>query len=185
MIRHVHRAAGLLRTELFPVMDREKANKVVINYTGHVPDPRLDAHAIDMLDASLHYLGGTHHYVVTTEGRIEVGRDPRTRSSRTRTKRYHREAIFVGIVGGLAADNGHRIATITEAQNEAGAWLLQALADNLGVELEVIDHVENWNASRDLNSKDHAKALRSEILELLYANMTDDEIAMSEDRITA
>ena len=185
MTRQVHRAAGLLRTELFPVMDREKTNRVILGYTGHTPDPRIDAQAIDTLDASLGYLGGSHHYVVTTEGRIEVGRDPWTRSPRTRTKRYQREGIFVGVVGGINAENGHRLATITEAQNEAVEWLLQALADNLGVELEVVDHVENFAASRDVQSKDFAKAMRADTIDILYALMTDEEIAASDERLTA
>ena len=185
MTHQVHRASSLLRTELFPVMDRDKTNRVILSYTGHTPDPRIDAHAIDLFDAGLGYLGGSHHYVITTEGRIEVGRDPWTRSPRTRTKRYQREGIFVGVVGGIDVETGHRLASVTEAQNEAVEWLLQALADNLGVELEVVDHVENFAASRDVHSKDFAKATRAETIDILYALMTDEELAMSDERLTA
>ena len=172
----VHRAVGSLRTELFPVMYRERTDKVVLNYTGHVPDPRLDAQAIDLLDASRHYLGCTHHYIIGTSGRIEIGRDPLTRSPRTRTKRFHNQAIFVGVVGGLAAATGNRIATITDAQHEAVEWLLQALADTLNVALEVADHIENWEASRKLQSKDSFKSLKTEALDLLHDQMTAAEL---------
>ncbi|SIT81218.1 hypothetical protein SAMN05421665_1235 [Yoonia rosea] len=185
MTPKVHRAAALLRTELFPTMYRETTNKIVLAYTSHVPDPRIDAAAIDMLDATDHYLGCSHHYVISTEGRIEVGRNPLTRSSRTRIKRYQQQALFIGVVGGLAAGNGHRADTITAAQEEAVEGLLQALADNLGVELEVFDHIANWNASHNLQSKDIGQTIRADTIDILYALMTDEELAASDERITA
>ena len=185
MTHQVHRPAASLRTALFPTAPRETTSKILVSYTNQVPDVRIDAQAVDMADASRAYFGCIYHYVIGTSGRIEVGRDPRTCSPKTRQKRFHKQALFIGVVGGLSADTGRRISTITDAQNEAVEWLMQALADTLGVELEVIDHTEHWAASRDLQSKDLGKAVRSEILEAIYAEMTDEELAASPDRLAA
>lgn len=97
----------------------------------------------------------------------------------------HREAIFIGVVGGLAADTGYRIDTITDAQNEAVEWLAQDLADAVSVSLEITNHIENWAASRDIHSKEAGKSIRADTLDLLYALMSDEELAASTDRITA
>jgi hypothetical protein len=184
MTHKVHRAASLLRTEMFATMDREITNKIVLAYTDHVPDPRIDAQFIDYTDGSKGYFGCSHHYVIGTEGRIEIGRDPRTRSSRTRMKRMHREAIHIGVVGGLSADTGYRVDTINDAQNAAVDWLTQQLADTLGTSLEITDHIETWAASRDLHSKEAGKSIRANTIDHLYALMTDEELAASDDRIT-
>jgi len=97
----------------------------------------------------------------------------------------HREAIFIGVVGGLEPTEGNRVATITNAQNEAVEWLVQELADTLGVPLEITDQIETWGASRSLKSDNAGKAARSEFIDILYANMSDEELAASPDRITA
>lgn len=180
----VHRASSTLRPELFTTLDRDLTNKLVIGYTNHVPDPRIDAAFIDYIDASRGYFGCAWHYVVGTKGRIEIGRDPRTRSSNTNQRRMHREAIHIGLVGGLATDTGYRVATVTEAQNEAVEWLIQAIADTLGVPLELTDNTEHWAASRSLTSKDAATAIAADTFQRLYDAMTDDELAASDDRLT-
>jgi hypothetical protein len=100
-------------------------------------------------------------------------------------KRLQHEAIFIGVVGGLEATTGHRIATITDAQNEAAEWLLQELADTLEVPLEITDQTVNWSASRNLQSKDIGRSIRAEALDILYSQMTDEELARSDYRATA
>jgi hypothetical protein len=165
-------------------MHQEITNKIVLAYTDHVPDPRIDAQFIDYTDCSMGYFGCSHHYLIGIEGRIEIGRDPRTRSPRTRMKRMHREAIYIGVVGGLSADTGYRINSITDAQNAAVEWLTQELSDTLGVSLEITDHIKTWAASRDLHSKEAGKSIRADTIDHLYALMTDEELAASDDRIT-
>lgn len=179
----VHRASSTLRTELFTVLDRDITNKLLVGYTNHVPDPRIDAAFIDYTDASRGYFGCSHHYVIGTTGRIEVGRNPRTRSTNTKQRRMHREAIHIGVVGGLSADTGYRVATMTEAQNEAVEWLIQAIADTLGVPLELTDNLEHWAASRSLTSKNAATAIAADTYQRLYDAMTDEELAASDDRL--
>ena len=165
-------------------MNREITNKIVLAYTGHVPDRRIDAQFVDRTDSAKGYFGCSFHYIVTTEGIIEVGRDPRNRSSRTRMRRMHESAIFIGVVGGLATDTGYRVNTITPAQNGSVEWLIQELADTLCESLEITDHIERWGDSRSLTSPNAGKARDTDFLSLLYANMDDAELAASPDRVT-
>lgn len=182
----VHRASSTLRTELFTNLDRDITNKLLVGYTNHVPDPRIDADFVDYTDASRGFFGCSHHYVIGTRGRIEVGRDPRTCSTNTKQRRMHREAIHIGVVGGLATETGYRVATITDAQNEAVEWLIQAIADTLVVPLELTDNLEHWAASRSLTkSNDVAAAIAADTYQRLYDAMTDDELAASDDRLSA
>ena len=186
MPQTIRRAVSTLRTEMFTTVERAKTNKAVVAYTGHTADPRIDAQFIDGSDCSKGYFGCSHHYIINTAGMIEVGRDPKTRSSRTRMRRMHHEAIFIGVVGGLATDTGYRITTVTPEQNEAVEWLLQELANTLGTSLEITDHIETWASSRSiLKSSDAIKARNTEFLSILYAEMTDEEINASTDRVTA
>lgn len=179
----VTRAKSVLRTEHFQTIKRERTNKLLLNYTSHVPEARIDAHYVDNSDAAKSYFGITYHYIIRTEGQIEVGRDPLTCSSGSRLKRYQKGAMFIGIVGGLSADNGYRVDTITEAQEKSLEWLMQAISDSLGVALEVTDYLENWSASRSLTAAGSVKSLHSQTVDILYALMTDGELAASPDRI--
>ena len=180
----VKRAVFTLRTELFPTMHREITNKIVLSYTGHVPDNRVDAQFVEYTDCTKGYFGCSFHYVITTEGIIEVGRDPRTRSSRTRMRRMHKSAIFIGVVGGLALDTGYRTNTTTPEQDVSVEWLVQELADTLGESLELTDYIETWGDSRSLTSPNAGKARDTEFLSILYANMDDTELAATTDRVT-
>lgn len=176
----VSRATSTLRTNLFKTSEREQTTRIVLNYTSHVPDARIDAHYIDHSDACRSYLGITHHYLVKTTGAIEIGRDPLTKSPRTRQRRLHNSAIFIGVVGGLDPETGYRANTITDEQDASVECLMQAISDSLSVPLEVTDMLTTWRDSRSLKStasRDQA------IVDAIYAEMTADELAASSDRI--
>lgn len=174
------RATSNLRTNLFKTSLREQTTRIVLNYTGHVPDPRIDAQYIDHSDACRSYLGITHHYLVKTTGNIEIGRDPLTKSPRTRQRRLHNTAIFIGFVGGLDPETGYRANTITDEQDASLEWLMQAISDSLGVPLEVTDMLTTWRDSRSLKS---TVSRDQEIVDAIYAEMTPEELAASPDRI--
>lgn len=137
----VNRASLPLRTELFATRHREFTEGITVSYTDTVPDPRLDAAAIDYLDSIKRYFGISFHYLVLADARIEIGRDPLTISSRGRS--HERDVtIQIGVVGGRDA-GGNRLSTITTAQREAVEELMQGLSDTLQVPLEVDDHIES------------------------------------------
>lgn len=140
----VRRASSPLRTELFPPLHREVTRSFSIAYTGTAPDPRIDAAALDEFDAADGYFGCSFHYVVKLDGVIEIGRDPRTRTSRTRNHFAKTEAIHIGVVGGYDQKTGRRMASTTVEQENSVEELMQAIADALRVPLEVHDSRENW-----------------------------------------
>lgn len=118
-----------------------------MRYTDSLNDPRIDAAFIDKLDAKRSYFGATYHYIIRTSGVIEIARDPRTRSSAGK-RHLHRDHIYIGVVGGLEPD-GKQSANETPEQEASLEWLMQALADTLGVPLEVTDSRENLQRRRD------------------------------------
>jgi hypothetical protein len=165
-------------------MKRERTCKLLLNYTSHVPDPRIDANYVDHSDAMKFYFGITHHYIIRTGGQIDVGRDPLTVSSGSRLQRLQKGALFIGVVGGLDVETGHRVATITDEQNASLDWLMQAIADSLGQELEVTDYLETWGSPLVAKTEGSKKAIERLTVDLLYNAMTDEELAASPDRIT-
>ena len=176
----VNRAAFTLRTYLFKTSEREQTNRLVLTYTNHVPDPRIDAHYIDLTDAQRSYLGINAHYIVKTNGDIERGRDPHTKSTRSRQKNLIDNAIFIAVVGGRDAETGYRAATITDEQDASVEWLMQAISDSLGVPLEITDMLATWRDSRSLTS---TRTRDQEIVDAVYAGMTPEERAAPPDRL--
>lgn len=110
----------------------------MVRYSNTVNDPRIDAVALDTFDASRGYFGCASHFVIRTDGRVEIGRGPRTISSLPKLALRH-DHIVVTIVGGLDAASEFE-ANDTEAQEQALESLLQAIADALNVPLEITDH---------------------------------------------
>jgi hypothetical protein len=103
-------------------------------------------------------MGGLWHYLVLTNGKVEIGRDPRAISTRSASYAVTTEAIHVGIVGGYYPETGERRDTITPEQAVSVEELLQALADALNVPLEVHEAHLSW-------TKDAARLDREEELE--------------------
>lgn len=136
----ITRATTLLRTALFATRERTETTDVVISYTDTVPDPRIDAAFMDWFDARKYYLGAAFHYIVKTDGTVEIARNPRTISSRV-NRQDQGHSIIIGLVGGRDED-GLRVTTINPAQREAVEELLQGLADTLQVPLGVTDYIQ-------------------------------------------
>ena len=132
-------AAGQTRSKQFPTNLRENdtSPNVHVSPTNTLADARIDARFICGLDAARGYFSCTYHYLIRTNGVIEIGRDPNRITTRVRTGDAHK-SILIGIVGGLT-DTGRLEDTTTAAQEVALEELLQAIADGLNVEIEVND----------------------------------------------
>jgi hypothetical protein len=113
-----------------------------------VNDPRIDAAFLDLIDSKKGYFGLTYHYIIRTNGQIEIGRDPKTISS-VGKRHLQPSQIVIGIVGGLSLD-AKQEANETPEQEAALEWLMQALADTLMVPLEVTDGREYLQSGKHL-----------------------------------
>ncbi|QLL42821.1 hypothetical protein [Sulfitobacter pontiacus] len=110
-----------LRVDTFPTRERLPTTGLNTSYTNTVPDNRIDAHAMGYFDACMGYLGCTFHYVIRLDGVDEIGRNPKTLSSRGRSTTRRHDTIFIGVVGGLNFEDGKRIDNITDTQRKAVA----------------------------------------------------------------
>mgnify|MGYP001823256391 CR=1 FL=1 len=90
-------------------------------------------------DASQAFLSITYHYVVRSDGRVEIGRNPRTVSTRGRVTAHHCN-LYVGVVGGRTKD-GWPDYSITDAQHEATERLMQEISNVLNTPLEITGNV--------------------------------------------
>lgn len=144
MALEIRRAASPLRTELFTSQLRDETDSISVQYSGTAADPRIDAAALDYFDAKRGFFGASFHYVIKIDGTIEVARNPRSRTARTRNYAARSRAIHVAVVGGYNAETGRRLHTTTNAQEAALEALYQLLADTLGVPLTIYDGRENW-----------------------------------------
>lgn len=150
-------AACRLRVDMFPTRERPETTALNISYTNTIADYRIDAAAMDYFDARRSYLGCTFHYVIMLDGSIEIGRDPKTLSSRGRCAARRHDTVFIGVVGGLNDEDGRRKDTITDAQREAVAKLEQAIADTLDTSLDVIDFTIGWTSRAEADGIEDAK----------------------------
>ena len=150
-------AACRLRVDTFPTRERLSTTGVNISYTNTIADDRIDAHAVDYFDACKAYLGCTFHYVIRLDGVVEIGRNPKTLSSRGRSATRRHDTIFIGVVGGLNFEDGKRIHSITDAQREAVAELEQAIADTLNTPLDVIDFTIEWTRREEAEADNAAE----------------------------
>lgn len=134
---HITPPAKTIRTDLFATRDRSDTRGILIRYSNTINDPRIDAVALDEWDCCRGYFGCISHFVIRTCGRVEIGRNPRTISSALKPW-LSPDHLVVSVVGGLDPD-GTLIANETEAQEASLETLLQAIADALGVPLEITD----------------------------------------------
>jgi len=150
-------AACRLRTDAFSTREREVTTGINFSYTNTIADSRIDAAAMDCEDCCKGYFGVSFHYVILIDGSVEIGRNPRTISSRGRSPLRRLDTLFVGVVGGLNFETGKREDTITEAQREAVANLEQAIADILQTPLDVIDFTVEWRGRVKIDEAEEAK----------------------------
>ena len=161
------RARSTLRTDLFKMLPREQMTGVSIVYTNTIADTRIDAHALDQVDAAKFFMGITYSYVILMDGTVELARDPLTYNSAGPLATRHCN-ILIGVVGGCDED-GNAIPTATPAQREAVEWLIQALANALNRPLEITDVVEDRSIRDQMRQQDEAEEAEEDALDLADA----------------
>lgn len=172
-VPRVSPAKVTLRTDLFKTRLRDQTLGIRFVYTYSVPDPRIDAAYLDYREACRKNLGISYHYVICTNGDIEVSRDPMTISAAG--PRYQRSThIAVGVVGGLSETTGKSCKTLTAAQADSMSYLEQALSDALNVPLEIEDEAIHRTADVELNQFD---AATDTLLDHVHRQMTPEELA--------
>ena len=135
----VTRPSGLTRADLFQTNHRLETTGLSVLFTDTPSDPRIGVRILDNRDASQAFLSITYHYVVRSDGRVEIGRNPKTVSTRGRVTAHHCN-LYVGVVGGRTKD-GLPDYTVTDAQHEATERLMQEISNVLNTPLEVTGNV--------------------------------------------
>lgn len=164
----IKRADTYLRTTMFATLPREKTTGLVVRYTHHPPDPRIDAAIIDIEHAKTGRLGIGWHYLVLVDGTVEICRHPMSVGAIGRD-RCTMQNIQIGVVGGKDRETGKFSETLSAEQRDALEALYQKLADTLGVPLEIDESLEKYThkqheqdevAEQALSDRlDHAEAL--------------------------
>ena len=98
---------------------------IIVHCTANKAGSALRMADIDRYHRSLGWKGCGYHYVIPTDGTIEVGRPEEVVGAHC--KHHNRHSIGVAYVGGLAADSQTSCDTRTEAQKRALRSLLEDL----------------------------------------------------------
>lgn len=142
MTLRIQHPSGATRSSLFPTLPRPETTHVCIRFLHCPADDRIDIRASDNHDAIKGFFGASHHYLIKTDGTVQIGRGPKTVST-VISPQYRECTLVIGVVGGVDGKDGKPAYTLSEVQNEAINELLQDLADALGTELEVVDKTES------------------------------------------
>jgi hypothetical protein len=137
----IESSPSTLRVDLFKTREREHTKGIFVGYLNTPPDPRICVEVMDEYDCCHGNFGVRHHFIVKTDGTVQVGRDIRTVAAHSRTQFDRWEQVAIGVVGGRNPDTYTVEDTLTDAQAAAIEELLQYCADTLGVPLEVHDKV--------------------------------------------
>ena len=98
---------------------------IIVHCTANRAGSALRMADIDRYHRSLSWIGCGYHYVIPTDGAIEVGRPEEMVGAHC--KHHNRHSIGVAYVGGLAQDGKTPCDTRTEAQKAALNKLLSDL----------------------------------------------------------
>ncbi len=159
---NIKRADTYLRTTMFATLPREKTTGLMVRYTHHPADPRIDAAIVDAEHAKTGRFGIGYHFLVLVDGTVEVCRHPLSVGAIGRED-FTRSHIQVGVVGGRDRETGKFSETLTTAQRGALEALYQKLADTLGVALEIDESLEKFT----LAHHERAEAAEAELEESL------------------
>lgn len=131
-----------LRSCLFATAHREATDRVLIQFTNNVPDPRLDVTFLDAIHARFGYIGFRGHFLIRADenGTIEQGRPFLSRAA-LKSSLDALGTVLILVVGGKNED-GQRVYTKTAAQEESLEWLLQLIANYAQRDIEVTDLTE-------------------------------------------
>jgi N-acetylmuramoyl-L-alanine amidase len=154
-----------LRTSLFKTRERDQTTSIFLSYINSPPEPRICANVIDQYDCHKGSFGIGWHFLVRMDGTIEQGRDLMTIAAHPRNPWHLQQTcISIGVVGGRNAETFEVENTLTPEQDESIEWLMQHLADELQVPLEVEDRVTDQFAPNEvfLRGWDAVKQWREE-----------------------
>ena len=98
---------------------------IVVHCSANKEGSTLRMADIDRYHRSLGWNGCGYHYVIPTDGTIEVGRPEEVKGAHCRNHNNH--SIGICYIGGLAADGKRPQDTRTEAQKRALRMLLEDL----------------------------------------------------------
>lgn len=102
-----------------------KITLIIVHCSANTAGSTLRLADIDRYHRSLGWIGCGYHYVIPTDGTIEMGRPEEMVGAHC--KNHNRHSIGVCYIGGLAADGKTPMDTRTEAQKEALRRLLAKL----------------------------------------------------------
>lgn len=114
----------MLRCDLFPTLPRKETRIIAIRDSIEPPD--MDIHKLDTLHCKRGRLGLGWHFLVLTDGTIQLGRHHSTCGSHTRNK--DDISVAIGVVGGKLED-GTRANTRTLEQLSAISDLVNVLRE--------------------------------------------------------
>lgn len=104
-----------LRSDLFRTVERAETRFICFRDTLTTPDPDFDIRDLDLKHCRQGRLGCGVHFLVLTNGDIQLGRQIDTVGSHS--KDYDWVSVAVGVVGGID-EEGNRQNTRTEEQEE-------------------------------------------------------------------
>lgn len=106
----------MLRTDLFKTVDRASTRFIAVRDTLTKPSANIDALVIDTIHCRQGRLGIGYHFLIITNGDIQLCRDVATVGSHSRD--YDDRSVAIGIVGGTD-EEGVRLNTRNPEQLEA------------------------------------------------------------------
>lgn len=106
----------MLRTDLFKTVDRAETRFIAVRDTLTPFDPTTGASEIDLKHCRQGRLGIGYHFLINTEGDIQLCRAVDTVGSHSRA--YDQVSVAIGVVGGIDL-NGDRVDTRSIDQQEA------------------------------------------------------------------
>lgn len=106
----------MLRTDLFPTVDRAETRFIAVRDALTDPEVPHDIKAMDARHCKQGRLGVGWHFFVTTSGTIQLGRDLNSCGSHTRT--LDTSSVAIGVEGGVD-ENGDRKMTRNTEQASA------------------------------------------------------------------
>jgi len=105
-----------LRCDLFPTLYRGTTLYIAVRDTITEPKPEFNSYTIDAIHCRQGRLGIGYHFLILTDGTIELCRRIETVGSHSRN--LDEVSVAIGIIGG-ADEEGNRVNTRTPQQIEA------------------------------------------------------------------
>lgn len=115
------------RCYLFSTMNRPETTAIAIRDTLTRPQEAGDLRSIDTLHARQGRIGCGYHFLVQTDGTIDLCRKIQTVGSHSLGLDF--TSVAIGVVGGVDPETGERTNTRSEEQERAIEELVSVLSD--------------------------------------------------------